>query len=196
MAVTSETTVVRTVPRRSYRERFGGIDTPAAIGGLFAAIGMLLFMSGLTAAGANTLPYQLDLIDRDGNISEFEAIGFVVAGAVIFISFLFGGWVAGRMARYDGAANGVAVALWMVALVVLFTAAGAWFGSEYNALAYLDLPDWINQIDMDERTTTGIVAAIVGLVLVFLAAALGGRLGERYHEKADAALLGERTTVS
>lgn len=156
---------------------------------------MLLFMSGLAAAGANTLPFQLDLIDRDGNISEFEVIGFVVAAAVVFISFLFGGWVAGRMARYDGAINGVAVALWMLALVVLFTAAGVYFGSQYNALAYLELPDWINQIDMDERSTTGIIGAIVGVVLMFLSAALGGKLGEKYHQRADNALVQERPAM-
>lgn len=157
---------------------------------------MLLFMGGLAAAGAGELPFQLDLIDQDGNISEFEAAGFAVAAAVIFISFLFGGWVAGRMARLDGAINGVAVALWMLVLVVLFTALGVYFGDQYNALNYLDLPNWITQIDMDERTTAGIIAAIVGVVLAFLGAALGGRLGENYHERADAALVhAERTAV-
>lgn len=157
---------------------------------------MLLFMGGLAAAGAGELPFQIDLIDQDGNISEFEAAGFAVAAAVIFISFLFGGWVAGRMARYDGAINGVAVALWMLVLVVLFTALGVYFGDQYNALNYMDLPNWLTQIDMDERTSAGIIAAIVGVVLAFLAAALGGKLGEKYHERADAALVhNERAAV-
>jgi len=74
-------------------------------------------------------------------------------------------------------------------LVVLFTALGVYFGDQYNALNYLDLPNWLTQIDMDERTTAGIIAAIVGVVLAFLGAALGGRLGEKYHERADAALV-------
>ena len=157
---------------------------------------MLLFMGGLAAAGAGELPFQLDLIDQDGNISEFEAIGFAVAAAVIFISFLFGGWVAGRMARYDGALNGVAVALWMLVLVVLFTALGVYFGDQYNALNYLELPNWLNQIDMDERTTTGIIAAIASVVLAFLAAALGGKMGEKYHARVDTDLVREeRVTV-
>ncbi|MGH9895461.1 MAG: hypothetical protein ACREA0_26450, partial [bacterium] len=90
---------------------------------------MLLFIGGLAAAGAGELPFQLDLIDQDGNITE--AIGFAVAAGVIFVSFLFGGWVAGRMARYDGAINGVAVALWILVLVVLFTALGVYFGDQY-----------------------------------------------------------------
>ncbi|HKZ19001.1 MAG TPA: hypothetical protein VJQ57_02715 [Acidimicrobiia bacterium] len=157
---------------------------------------MLLFMGGLAAAGAGELPFQLDLIDQDGNISEFEAVGFAVAAGVIFVSFLFGGWVAGRMARYDGALNGVAVALWMLVLVVLFTALGVYFGDQYNALNYLELPNWLTQIDMDERTTTGIIAAIAGVVLVFLAAAIGGKLGEKYHARVDADLVrDERVTV-
>lgn len=150
-------------------------------------------MGGLAAAGAGELPFQLDLIDQDGNITE--AIGFAVAAGVIFVSFLFGGWVAGRMARYDGAINGVAVALWMLVLVVLFTALGVYFGDQNNALNYLELPNWLTQIDMNERTTTGIIAAIVSVVLIFLGAALGGKLGEKYHERADAALVRDEHTA-
>jgi hypothetical protein len=157
---------------------------------------MLLFLGALAAAGAGELPFQLDLVDQDGNISEFEAVGFVIAAAVVFISFLFGGWVTGRMARYDGALNGVAVALWFLIVVVLFTAAGVYFGDQYNVLNFIDLPNWMTQVDMEGRTTTGIVAAIVGVVLVFLGAALGGMLGQRYHERADAALVNDQRTAT
>jgi hypothetical protein len=90
----------------------------------------------------------------------------------------------------------MAVALWMLVLVVLFTALGVYFGDQYNALNYLELPNWLTQIDMDERTTTGIIAAVASVVLVFLAAALGGKLGEKYHARVDADLVREdRATV-
>ena len=153
-------------------------------------------MGGLVAAGSNTLAYQIDLIDRDGNISDLDWIGFAVAAGVVFLSFLFGGWVAGRMARLDGGINGAAVAIWFVLLVVVFAALGTYVGAEYNVFALMDLPDWMSQIDMDDRTSNGIIAAVVAVALVFLGAVLGGRLGDRYHLRADRALVSDRVVVS
>lgn len=138
-------------------------------------------MGGLVAAGANELAFQIDTIDIDGNVSEVDWVGFAVAAAVIFIAFFFGGWVAGRMARVDGAINGVALVIWFVVLTVGFAVAGAYLGPEYNVVAMLDLPDWVSQLDIDERTTNGIIAAIVTVVVALIGAVLGGRLGEVFH---------------
>jgi hypothetical protein len=59
---------------------------------------------------------------------------------VLGIAYFAGGYVAGRMARFDGARQGVAV--WIIGLLVvlLLAGAGAAFGAKYNVLAQLDLP--------------------------------------------------------
>lgn len=163
------------------QQRFAGVDTPSAIAGMFTALGVLAFLSSLLAAGAASIPYQLNLLDADGVLQDFEMIGYLVLLAVIAVAFFVGGWTAGRMARVDGGITAVASAAWMLLLMVVFAAAGAFFGAEYNAFAQAELPDWISQIDADEITVGAGIATIVAILVMFLASWLGGRTGETYH---------------
>ena len=123
-------------------------------------------------------------------------IGFhllvIVAAAVVFASFIVGGFAAGRMARYGGGMNGFGAGLWMILLVAIFAALGAWVGAEYNAFANGGLPNWVSQIDADDVTAEAIVLAIVAVAAMFAEGYLGGRIGESYHRKVDAAIVNER----
>lgn len=177
----------------SVRERFGGVATPAALVGMFAALGVLVFLGSLIAAGAGNLAYQLNAFDLEGNVEELAWAGVITATLVVFVSFLVGGWAAGRMARYDGGINGLAAGLWLVVLVAIFAALGAWVGQEYNAFQMAGLPDWFTQFRGDDRTTIGVVAAILALVAVFVGGYLGGRFGEMFHRRVDAALTDTRS---
>lgn len=176
------------VDTRSVRERFGGIDTPAALMGMFAALGVLVFLGALIAAGAGGIDYQLNAIDVDGNLQEVEVLGAAMAFVIVLISFLLGGWAAGRMARYDGLMNGIGVALWTILVVAIFAALGAFLGAEYNALQQAGLPDWFSQLSGDDVTAGAILAAVLMTVAVFAGAMVGGHLGAGYHRKVDAAL--------
>ena len=104
---------------------------------------------------------------------------------VLFLAYLAGGYVAGRMARFDGARQGIAV--WIIGLLVVLAlaVAGLVFGSEYNVLQQLDLP----RIPIDEGTATtgGIIALVAVLLVTLLGAILGGKLGDRFHRKVDRA---------
>ncbi len=173
------------------RDRFGGADVVAGILGMFAALGTLVFLGALLAAGAGEIPYQLNQIDIDGNLQEVEIVGALVAIAVIFASFFVGGWAAGRMARYDGGINGVGVALWFILLVAIFGLLGAWFGAEYNAFASAGLPDWFAQAGADDVTLKAIAGAAAGVVTALLGGGIGGLLGEQYHRRIDAAMTSE-----
>lgn len=174
----------------SVRERFGGIDTAAALMGMFTALGVLVFLGALIAAGAGGLEYQLNAFDLEGNAQELSTVGVVTAVLVVLGSFFVGGIAAGRMARYDGGINGIAAALWALLLVAIFAALGAWVGSEYNAFQQAGLPDWFSQLRLssDEVTTVGIIAAIASVAAMFLGGYIGGKIGEMYHRKVDAAL--------
>lgn len=178
----------------SVRERFGGIDTPAALAGMLTALGTIVFLASLVAAGAGGLEYQLNAIDVEGNVQEVAIVGLVTAALVVFASFLVGGWAAGRMARYDGGINGLATAVWMLLLVAIFAALGAFVGSEFNAFQQAGLPDWFSQLRGDDVTVAAIVAAIVMVVAMFGGGYLGGKLGEGYHRTVDAALTDPRTS--
>lgn len=173
----------------SVYERFGNGDFLASLVGMFAALGTLVFLSGLFVAGAASIDFQLNLINADGGLDESSVIGLVVAAAVVFASFLVGGFAAGRMARYSGGLNGLGAGLWALLLVAIFAALGAWVGAEYNAFNNPSLPNWIAQMDVDELTSGAIVATVVMLAVTLLGGYVGGRIGELYHRRVDAAIV-------
>ncbi len=173
---------------RTVKDRFGGIDTPASLGGMFAMIGTLIFLGALIAAGAGGLRYQLNAMDFEGNMQELEVVGIVVASIVVLVASFVGGWVAARIARFNGVENGVGMAIWLIALVAIFAALGAFVGQQYNAFQRVGLPDWFTQITTEDVTANAIVGAIVGIVMVFLGAVLGGVVGDGYNRKVDAAM--------
>ena len=174
-----------------FRRRFGGGDIVASLLGMLTALGAIVLLGALFAAGAANVDLQVNLLNQEGALDEVEVIGAIAAAAVIFVSFLLGGIAAGRISRYDGGVNGVGAALWFLLLLAVFAALGAWVGEEYNAFAAADLPNWIAQIDVDEVTTAAIVMSIVSILLMLAGGYLGGRIGESYHRRVDAAIVNE-----
>ena len=173
------------------RERFGKADFVASVLGMLTALGMLVFLSALIAAIAAGFELQTNLINETGTLDEVEIGGAIAAAGVVFVSFLVGGIAAGRISRYDGGMNGIGSALWFLLLLAIFAGLGAWVGQEYNLFATADLPNWVAQIDVEDVTTAAIVTSIVFVVVMFLGAYLGGRIGESYHRKVDAAIVDE-----
>jgi len=173
----------------SVYERYGKPDLLASLMGMFAGFGVLAFLGALIAAGAGGIDYQLNIINEEGTLDEASIVGLIVAALIVFTSFLVGGFTAGRMARYKGGLNGLGAGLWMILLVAVFAALGAWVGTEYNAFSRLDLPNWFAQVDVDEMTAMAITASAVLVVATLLGSYVGGRLGETYHTRVDAALI-------
>jgi len=170
-------------------ERYGKSDFLASVMGMFTGLGVLVFLSALLAAGAGGIDYQLNVINAEGTLDESSVMGLIIAGIVVFASFVAGGFAAGRMARYNGGLNGLGAGLWMILLVAVFAALGAWVGTEYNAFGGADLPNWFAQLDVEELTTMAIVASAVLVVATLAGGYVGGRIGEMYHTKVDAALV-------
>jgi len=170
-------------------EKYGKADFLASVLGMFTGIGVLVLVSALIAAGAGGIDYQLNLINADGGLDEATIIGLGVAVLVVFASFLAGGFAAGRMSRYDGGMNGLGAGLWLILLVAIFAALGAWVGAEYNAFSQVDLPNWFAQVDVDDVTAMAIASSAVLVVATLLGGYVGGRLGETYHARVDAALV-------
>jgi len=168
--------------------RYGGIKWGAAFFGWLSANGLaVLLVALLSAAGVaigltQGVPSTGEATQEAGTIG---VVGGVVLLVILFLAYLAGGYVAGRMSRFDGARQGVAV--WVIGLLVVLAlaVAGLVFGSQYNVLQQLNLP----RIPIDEGTATtgGIIALVAVLVATLLGAVLGGKLGERFHRKVDRA---------
>jgi hypothetical protein len=170
--------------RERQRDEFGGISWPSTLAGWLSAAGLTAILTGiLSAAGA-----ALALNEVGSNVSGSEAETIGLAGGiglliVLAIGYFFGGYVAGRMARFDGARQGVGVWLWGILIAVLVAALAAIGGSKYNVLDALNLPRL--PVDSGSLTTGGLIALIASLAVTLGAAILGGKTGERFHKKVD-----------
>lgn len=187
----------RTIEERRYvrdsgrdvaRERFGGMHVGAQLVGMLTALALTVLLGGIVAAAAGSIAFETGIDERLNATAAEVSIGSVVAGIVVLaIAFLIGGWAAGRMSRYDGGRNGLMTAVWFLVLGAVLAALGMWAGDEYNVAARVDLlPNWFGTwFDSDRVTTGAVVSGIVAIVVILVAGFLGGKLGERFHRRAD-----------
>jgi hypothetical protein len=196
---TREEPATRTSPRRTtgavlpahdtvrarQRDEFGGFSWGSDFFGWLVAVGIAALLTAIVAAaGAATgLTDELDSADATANAETIGLGGGIALRVVLAIAYYAGGYVAGRMARFDGARQGLGV--WIVGLLmmILLAAAGIALGSEYNVFSQLNLP----RIPIDEGslTTGGVVALIAAVVVTVFAAMAGGKVGERFHRRVD-----------
>ena len=180
-----ETPSVRDQVDRQH-ERYGGFKWGSAFFGWLCANGLTVILLALaTAAGAAVGLTQASEQEARSNAGTIGIAGGIALLVILALGYFAGGYVASRMARFDGARQGLAV--WLVGLLVTVAlgVAGALFGAKYNVLSQLNLP----RIPVDEGTATtgGLVALALVLVVTLAAAVLGGKTGERYHRKVDRA---------
>jgi hypothetical protein len=170
--------------RARQREEFGGINWPCAFFGWLVSVGIAaILLSLLSAMGAAFGLGDVSDAETEENAETIGIVGAVLLLIVLGAAYYFGGYVSGRMARFDGARQGLAV--WGIGLVVtvVLAVAGALFGADYNVLERLNLP----RIPIDEGSLTlGAAIALLAVVLLtLLVAAVGGKAGERFHRKVD-----------
>jgi hypothetical protein len=157
----------------------GKLSLPSVLAGVLVAYGAFAILAALAATAAAAIGLNNEL-DRN----DWAALGTgsaIVLAAVLLLAYLFGGYVAGRMARRAGLLNGLAVFLMAVVLVAVVGAVAA---SQADAeairanLRSLGIPttgtEWGN---------IGTLAGIASLAAMLVGALLGGILGERWHSK-------------
>ncbi|WP_327636734.1 hypothetical protein OHB24_42925 [Kribbella sp. NBC_00482] len=165
----------------SYR----GFKFGAAFFGWLIAISMSVLLMAAVAAAALGTAEILDYTTSDAK-AQPGAASLTAAGVSIFmltLAFYIGGYVAGRLARFDGGRQGFGV--WMIAVLVGVLAGGAgWvLDSQYGLV---DDINWPNVTLADNTLLLGsIAAAATLLILTLLAAILGGKSGRRYHDRID-----------
>jgi hypothetical protein len=171
--------------RARQREEFGGINWGAAFFGWLVAVGLgSLLVAILAAAGAAVgLTEDVSTTDATANAESIGLGGAIALLVVLMIAYYCGGYVAGRMSRFDGARQGFGAWMFGIAVTILLALAAVILGSEYNVLDQLNLPS----LPVGDATlTTGGAIALAAVVLgTLLAAVVGGKAGERYHRKVD-----------
>jgi len=157
---------------------FGGFSITSVLAGVLVAYGAFAILAGLAAAA-------LDAFGADTDLStDWETLGTaggLVVAAVLFLAYLFGGYVAGRMARRNGLLHGAGV---LILGIVVVTAVAALARSSADPdtiasnLRSLGIPT-----TADEYGQAGTVAGIASLVALIVGSLLGGVLGERWHAR-------------
>jgi amino acid transporter len=170
--------------RRRQREEFGGLSWGSAFFGWLVAVGLAtLLIALLSAAGAAVGLTQTSPEEASGSAGTIGLVGGILLLAILVIAYYAGGYVGGRMARFNGPRQGFAV--WLLGLVVtiVLAVAGVLLGAEYNVLTSLNLP----RIPVDEGslTTGGLIALAAVVIGTLLAAVAGGKAGSHYHRKVD-----------
>jgi hypothetical protein len=181
--VTTERESMRAVRARQ-REEFGGVNWGAAFFGWLVAVGLGALLVGLVAAmGAAVGLTDTSGTDAAGNVTEIGIGGTIVLLATLAIAYYCGGYVAGRMSRFDGARQGLGAWLFGLIVTVVLAIAGALLGAEYNVLERLDLPAL--PVGDSELASGGALALTLVVLGTLLAALIGGTAGERYHRRVD-----------
>lgn len=176
------------------KEEHGGIKIGSAFFGWLTATGMAVLLTAIvvaagTAVGVATNTKVNQITDAASNDGTVGLVGGIVLLVILFASYFAGGYVAARMARFDGVKQGLAVWLWALLIAVVVAIVGAIAGSKYNILAQLNS---FPRIPVDEGTvsTAGIIALAAVVIVTLIGALLGGLTGMRFHRKVDRTGLG------
>ncbi len=176
------------------REAFGGVKVGAAFFGWLTAFGTATLLTALLAAtgaalglGAEDVEAAADQVGlAAGTVGWIGAIALLV---ILFLAYYCGGYVAGRMARFNGMVQGLAVWVWALVIAIVVALLGVVVGSQYDVFADLNIFPRI-PLSEGDLTLAGIVTAVVVALASLGGAILGGKAGTHYHRKVDRAGFG------
>jgi hypothetical protein len=177
---TGTAVVDRNAVRARQRAEFGGLDWGAVFFGWLVTIGVAALLTGIVSAtGA-----AVGLTTNDINSNDTVGIGGGVLLLIVALAAWYsGGYVAGRMARFDGARQGFGVWVLSIVAAVVIAAAGWILGDKYNVFDKLNLPRI--PAHAGDITTGGLIALGAILLGSLVAAIVGGGVGSRYHTRID-----------
>lgn len=174
------------------KDAFGGMKFGSCFFGWLTASGTAVLLAALVTGIGAALGLTRDVDVTNPTPAQTESISFVggiVLLAIIFVAYLAGGYVAGRMARFNGLKQGLGVWLWAVILAILVAVAGWLAGAQFDIFAQVNSFPRI-PVNEGTLTTEGIIVAIGVVAASLVGALLGGLAGMRYHRRVDRAGLG------
>lgn len=173
--------------RAREKEAFGGVKVGSAFFGWLTAVGATVILVALVAAVASALDLG-SVVDGSRTSQNLRHVGSGAAIAVLvvlFVAYYCGGFVAGRMARFNGVRQGVAVWLWSVLIAAALTGLGLLADSNSTLTSDFNLPNV--PVDSGKVTQTSLIALAVVLAVTLVGAIVGGLAGMRFHRRVDRA---------
>ncbi|HEY2959793.1 MAG TPA: hypothetical protein VGM21_16540 [Actinomycetota bacterium] len=158
---------------------FGRFSFVSVLAGVLVAFGGLAVL--LSAAyGINQSTGVAGTIDS-GDLARLDVGSATVIVATTLVAYLFGGYVAGRMARRAGLVNGFGV--FVLALLLLVALGALVTVRDGSAQVAASLRDAGIPTTVDGWSQISSWAGMGSLLAMLFGAVLGGKLGERWHTK-------------
>lgn len=143
--------------------------------------GLWAIQSWLTLTGQSESIEYASVVSRLFSGASNAVPVAVALSVLIFFAYLVGGYAAGRMARFAGAKQGIAVWLWQIMALIL--------GSLATFLAPQLFQNGVASLSLQKLIAgdfaNGLLAVLLVLALSFLGAILGGLCGRLYHRRVD-----------
>jgi MFS family permease len=157
-----------------------GTSWSSVIFGWLAALGAGLILSGIIGAVVGGIFAALGA----GGLQEGGISSLVGLLLTLFLAFLIGGYVAGRLASRSGLKHGLLVPLLSLVITLLLGllagALGAGFIDQLGGVTLPALPPEVQgQMPQQNLGTIFTVSGILALLAPFLGGALGGPWGEK-----------------
>jgi hypothetical protein len=176
------------------REAFGGVKIGASFFGWLTAFGMATLLTALLAATGAALGLGVEDVDAAADQVGLDAgtigwIGAIALLVILFLAYYCGGYVAGRMARFNGLVQGLAVWVWALVIAIIVALLGVVIGSRFDVFADLNFFPRL-PLSEGDLTVAGVITAIVVAIASLGGAILGGKAGTHYHRKVDRAGFG------
>jgi hypothetical protein len=158
----------------------GGVSFGPILTGVLVAFGAMFVLTAVISGILVALGLSENLTPGEQvDVGIATGIGLVAAQ---FLSYMWGGYAAGRMSRGAGAANGALVALLALVVGVAVGAIAAGIGATEDVRT----PFNSSQLPADgEVLRWGAGLAVGALAAMFLGAILGGSMGSRWHTKLE-----------
>lgn len=172
------------------KEAFGGVKVGCAFFGWLTATGTAVLLTALVAAAGTAIGVasgaQSALAVQTTPTTGLRADIAILA--VMVLGYYCGGYVAGRMARFNGIKQGVAVWMWGLLMGLVIAALAAIAGSRFDLLATLN--GFPRLSSYEGQVGHAVVTVLLAIVAALVGATLGGLAGMRFHRRVDKAGLG------
>lgn len=173
----------------------GGVSFWSILTGVVVAFGAFLLLSSIIGGILSALGIAEGGIPSGSEAVEAgigAGIGLVIAQ---FLSYLWGGYTAGRMARGKGLTNGILVPVLAIVVLLVLGAIATFVANNVSGVSAQDAQG-VQELGLPLGKLADIGTAIgIGmLVAMFLGGALGGKMGERWHSKLEEREMAERTS--
>ena len=181
-----------TAPETAH-EKYGGVNTGAAFFGWLVAVAITILLSGIIGAVAAAVSDQADVTQNDAEraANTIGLVAAIVLVAVLALAYYTGGYVAGRMSRFDGGRQG----LGRLGDGPARHAGRGGGGLDLRRRSTTCSTGSTCPASRSRPTRSAAAASsprIVVIVVTALAAMAGGTVGRRYHVKVDRHLAADR----